>query len=79
MGHRDIFCACLCVCLFACKMAVLVLHLLLTKGVMNSYCTMQKLVSVPHGLKPRTTNRKRVISPLNHLGSSGELWNLEFI
>jgi hypothetical protein len=31
------------------------------------------------GLKPRATNRKRVISPLNHLGSSRELWNLEFI
>jgi hypothetical protein len=30
------------------------------------------------GLKPQATDRKRVISPLNHLGSS-ELWNLEFI
>ncbi len=31
------------------------------------------------GLEPGATNRKRVISPLNHLGSSRELWNLEFI
>jgi hypothetical protein len=30
-------------------------------------------------LKPQATNRKRVISPLNHFGSSHELWNLEFI
>jgi hypothetical protein len=42
-------------------------------------CTMHKLVSVPRGFEPRATNKKRMISALTHLGSSGGLWNLEFI
>ena len=77
MGHRDIFCACfVCVCLFVRWLCLLYTYHRRCYEFIMHYA---QISESSRGLKPWATNRKRVISPLNHLGSSlmnCGIWNL---